>query len=71
MQKKKNRKGQKLFHTTVLVYCTKYKIQRMIMIKDIEGTGRGLKNILDCSRSRQGLKYFICFLTKMGLITRI
>ena len=44
------------------------------MIKDmgkIGLTGRGVKSIMDCSRSEQGVKYLIRFLTKTGLMTRI
>ncbi len=43
------------------------------MIKDIEKiglTGRRVKNIMDCSRSEQGIKYLICFLTKTRLMTK-
>ncbi len=44
------------------------------MIKDIEKivlTGCGVKNIMDCSRSEQGMKCLICFLTKTRPMTRI
>ncbi len=58
----------------VLINCSKHELQRMDMIKDMEKvglTGRGVKNVMDCSRSEQGMKYLICFLTKTGLMARI
>lgn len=58
----------------VLINCSKYGLQRVDMIKDmgkIGLTGRGVKSIMDCSRSEQGVKYLIRFLTKTGLMTRI
>ncbi len=58
----------------VLINCSKYELQMMDMIKDMEKvglTGRGVKNVMYCSRSEQGIKYLICFLTKTGLMARI
>ncbi len=58
----------------VLINCSKYELQRMDMIKDMEKiglTGRGVNNIMDCSRREQGMEYLICFLTKTRLMTRI
>lgn len=49
----------------VVVYGPKYEIKRIILVKkdmaEIGLTGRGLKNILEYSRSGQGIKYCICF----------
>ncbi len=55
----------------VLINCLKYELQRMGMIKNMGKIGRGVKNIMDCSRSEQGMKYLIFFLTKTRLMIRI
>ncbi len=58
----------------VLTNSSKYELQRMDMIKDMEKIGLtrcGVKNIMDWSRNEQIMKYLICFLTETGLMTRL
>lgn len=58
----------------VIVNCRKYETEREDMIKNMESiglTGRGLKDILECSGRKKGREYLFSFLIITRLMTRI